>query len=78
MINTRKLISISGYNYTRLKRLGMAGDSFNDVITQILAGQKENAINKALLQGEPGLSPRFTSAAICKPNHTGSGEVHIG
>jgi predicted CopG family antitoxin len=32
----RKLIAVSDENYLALKRLGMAGDSFNDVLTQIL------------------------------------------
>jgi len=31
-----KHIAVDESNYFRLKRLGMAGDSFNDVITQIL------------------------------------------
>jgi predicted CopG family antitoxin len=31
-----KLISVSQENYLTLKRLGCAGDSFNDVITVVL------------------------------------------
>jgi predicted CopG family antitoxin len=31
-----KLISVSDTNYFKLKRLGFAGDSFNDVITKLL------------------------------------------
>jgi predicted CopG family antitoxin len=33
----RKLISVSDANYNALKDLGRAGDSFNDVITKLLA-----------------------------------------
>ena len=38
MDNIRKLttISISNDNYQKLKKLGGAGDSFNDVITEVL------------------------------------------
>ena len=38
MNTNRKLkhIAISQENYDRLKRLGFAGDSFNDVITSLL------------------------------------------
>lgn len=32
----RKLISVNENNYTALKKLGQAGDSFNDVITDTL------------------------------------------
>jgi predicted CopG family antitoxin len=31
-----KMIAVSEENYLTLKRLGSAGDSFNDVITEIL------------------------------------------
>jgi predicted CopG family antitoxin len=31
-----KMIAISEKNYLTLKRLGSAGDSFNDVITEVL------------------------------------------
>ena len=44
----RKLIAVSEENYLALKRLGMAGDSFNDVLTQILKKVKP-------LQTEPGV-----------------------
>ena len=38
MTNSRKLttISVSEENYLALKRLGSAGDSFNDVLTEVL------------------------------------------
>jgi len=38
MSNSRKLttISVSKENYLVLKRLGCAGDSFNDVLTDVL------------------------------------------
>jgi predicted CopG family antitoxin len=31
-----KLIAVSNTNYQALKKLGMAGDSFNDVLSQLL------------------------------------------
>jgi predicted CopG family antitoxin len=31
-----KLIAVSSENYLALKRLGNAGDSFNDVVTEVL------------------------------------------
>ena len=31
-----KLIGVSEENYLRLKKCGLAGDSFNDVITELL------------------------------------------
>jgi predicted CopG family antitoxin len=34
--NNLKLIAVSRKNYLSLKRLGNAGDSFNDVVTQLL------------------------------------------
>jgi predicted CopG family antitoxin len=33
---TLKMIAVSRENYLALKRLGSAGDSFNDVITEVL------------------------------------------
>jgi len=33
---TLKQIAISEENYQKLKKMGCAGDSFNDVITEIL------------------------------------------
>jgi hypothetical protein len=74
---SRKLISVSGYNYVRLKRLGIAGDNFNDVLTYVLDVVKKKEVNKRLLRGESGLDPRFTSAAICKPNIDRLGEIGI-
>lgn len=64
MFKTNKLISVSGKNYTRLKRLGFTGDSFNDVISQILdAREKIDKIKAGLLHVESGFEPQFTSAA---------------
>ncbi|MFL6421567.1 MAG: antitoxin VapB family protein [Nitrososphaeraceae archaeon] len=39
-MSTRKVISVSEENYLALKRLGMAGDSFNDVMTQLLKKER--------------------------------------
>jgi hypothetical protein len=73
----RKLISVSDHNYIRLKKLGLAGDSFNDVLTYVLNTLKECETKNRLPHGEPGLSPRFTSAAIRKPKLVGLGEQSI-
>jgi predicted CopG family antitoxin len=45
-----KTISISEDNYRTLKKLGGAGDSFNDVITELIG--KEGAIKKGLQSKE--------------------------
>lgn len=37
-----KLIGVTRENYLRLKKLGYAGDSFNDVVTMLL---REHAAN---------------------------------
>jgi predicted CopG family antitoxin len=37
-----KLISVSDSNYFKLKKLGLAGDSFNDVITKILSREESS------------------------------------
>jgi predicted CopG family antitoxin len=39
--NRLTTIAISGENYLALKRLGRAGDSFNDVVTEVLKKVKE-------------------------------------
>jgi hypothetical protein len=36
MLKDLKLIAVNKINYFRLKKLGYAGDSFNDVITRLL------------------------------------------
>jgi len=35
-------ISLSKENYDKLKRLGFAGESFNDVLTRVLENAKED------------------------------------
>jgi predicted CopG family antitoxin len=35
-LKTLKMIAVSEENYLALKRLGSAGDSFNDVVTEVL------------------------------------------
>jgi hypothetical protein len=55
----RKLIAVSDENYLALKRLGMAGDSFNDVLTQIL-----NKI-KPLQTGQIGVAPHDSVCSGC-------------
>jgi predicted CopG family antitoxin len=46
----RKLttISVSKKNYLALKRLGTAGDSLNDVITEVLKNQNQAKESKQL------------------------------
>jgi len=41
MSSKLKQIAVDERNYTALKRLGQAGDSFNDVVTELL--QKSGA-----------------------------------
>jgi len=43
-----KQIAITEGNYHALKELGHAGDSFNDVITQVLKKVKNEGIEKRL------------------------------
>ncbi len=38
-----KTIAVSEENYFALKRLGSAGDSFNDVLTEVLKSQNFDA-----------------------------------
>jgi predicted CopG family antitoxin len=40
-MKTLKMIAVSSENYLALKRLGNAGDSFNDVVTEVLRKIKE-------------------------------------
>jgi predicted CopG family antitoxin len=42
-----KMIAVSKENYLTLKRLGSAGDSFNDVITEILKQNPQNGPSRA-------------------------------
>jgi predicted CopG family antitoxin len=44
-LKTLKMIAISEENYLTLKRLGSAGDSFNDVLSKILKNTR--GFNKA-------------------------------
>ncbi|MCA2003982.1 MAG: antitoxin VapB family protein [Candidatus Nitrosotenuis sp.] len=37
---TLKHITVTAENYNKLKKLGNAGDSFNDVIARLLESQK--------------------------------------
>jgi predicted CopG family antitoxin len=39
--NKLTTIAVSSENYLALKRLGSAGDSFNDVVTEVLKKEKE-------------------------------------
>jgi hypothetical protein len=46
-LKTLKMIAVSEENYLALKRLGSAGDSFNDVVTEVL--------KKVILWGDPAM-----------------------
>jgi len=39
--NVLKHIAITEENYRKLKKLGDAGDSFNDVVTRLIEGAKK-------------------------------------
>ena len=41
-VHERTTISLSKENYDKLKRLGYTADSFNDVLSRLLADVKEN------------------------------------
>jgi predicted CopG family antitoxin len=52
-LKTLKMIAVSEENYLILKRLGSAGDSFNDVITEVL--------NKLKIQQQIGLGVEISA-----------------
>jgi hypothetical protein len=57
-----KMIAVSLDNYLALKRLGSAGDSFNDVISEILKKQK-------LSQTPRKVSHPIRASVIADPKH---------
>ena len=69
MVNSNRLttISISYENYYTLKRLGGAGDSFNDVLTNVLK-------KLSLQQTESGLGLLNQSAAERTTQTIGDGK----
>lgn len=46
MSKTLKLIAVDERNYKTLKNLGKAGDSFNDVITELLRSSSAGGASK--------------------------------
>lgn len=59
---TLKMIAVSEENYLALKKLGSAGDSFNDVVTEVLKqvekiDENENKLSRTI----PGLVARNMS-----------------
>lgn len=63
-----KNIAVSSGNYLELKKLGFAGDSFNDVITELIQDRK----NKAAAVGS-GLSPQDQLATGTKGEQVPNG-----
>lgn len=59
-----KHITVSERNYHNLKRLGSAGDSFNDVVTQLL--------KQVLQAGDSPQSPQPVVVESRKPNGSDS------
>jgi predicted CopG family antitoxin len=55
-----KTISVSEDNYRTLKNLGGAGDSFNDVITELIG--KKGAIKKGLQSDRSPSNTSLTAA----------------
>jgi predicted CopG family antitoxin len=53
MISKLKHIVVSEENFQNLKNLGRAGDSFNDVITQILKNNDTGRTKKTQPVSEP-------------------------
>jgi predicted CopG family antitoxin len=60
-------IAVSQKNYLALKRLGSAGDSFNDVISEKLKEQK-------LLESTPEVSGRLVQSPIVETKITSGGD----
>jgi predicted CopG family antitoxin len=58
----RRLICLSDENYQALKQFGTVGDSFNDVMTQILKKIKPQ-------QTEIRVGTRDSVCSGCSPNH---------
>lgn len=52
MSNRLKHITVDQNNYAKLKSLGQAGDSFNDVITEILDKVIPESEQRNQLEGE--------------------------
>jgi predicted CopG family antitoxin len=57
---TPKMIAVSEENYLALKKLGSAGDSFNDIVTEVLNYAEKGDENK-LSRTIPGLVARNKS-----------------
>lgn len=57
---TLKMIAVSEENYLALKKLGSAGDSFNDVVTEVLK-QVEKIDENKLSRTIPGFAARNKS-----------------
>jgi Putative antitoxin len=69
-VNTLKHITVKEENYYILKRLGNAGDSFNDVITQLL-----NKLELLQQQTDSRVGPFHQSAAAARENPTKNNTV---
>jgi hypothetical protein len=68
-----RTIAVSSNNYQVLKNLGRAGDSFNDVITDLV--QKAGPVEGPLQDNEklqPYISPCKQSKAVATPRETES------
>jgi predicted CopG family antitoxin len=63
-----KTIAISTDNYQILKNMGKAGDSFNDVITQLVKKEHEMNNEKLILQSDQ--SPRKAQSDCSRPRET--------
>jgi predicted CopG family antitoxin len=57
---TLQMIAVSEENYLALKKLGSAGDSFNDVVTEVLK-QVEKIDENKLSRTIPGFTARNRS-----------------
>lgn len=62
MDNARK--HIPDYNDTRLKVLKLAGDNFNDVLTQILNTRKHEHVKKGMRSDDSGPAPLWGTNPI--------------
>jgi hypothetical protein len=70
-------ISVSQGNYLALKRLGNAGDSFNDVITEILKNVKSPLQTDSGVGRSAGQSTAVAQdSEPAQSNHTEDGSKH--
>jgi hypothetical protein len=51
------MIAVSEWNYLALKKLGSAGDSFNDVVTEVLKQSLQAGTSRAINSEDQSAAP---------------------